>query len=53
MTVRRSGSSYKLVSRSGRTLGTHRTKAGAKRQERAISISKARRAGHRIPRRRR
>jgi len=34
-----------------RVLGTHKTKAGAKSQEAAINISKARAAGHRIPKR--
>jgi hypothetical protein len=30
-------------------LGTHSTRKGAERQETAISISKARAKGHRIP----
>jgi len=34
-----------------RVLGTHDTKADAKAQETAINLSKARAAGHRIPRR--
>jgi len=39
-----------LCSTKGKTLGIHTSEAGAKRQERAINISKARKAGHRIPR---
>lgn len=39
-----------LFDRAGkRVLGTHKTQADAKAQETAISISKARRAGYRIP----
>jgi hypothetical protein len=38
-----------LSKKTGRVLGTHPTKAGAERQERAVNISKARAAGHRIP----
>ncbi len=34
-----------------RVLGRHKTRADAVRQERAINISKARAAGHRIPKR--
>jgi hypothetical protein len=51
--IRKVGKNYVLYSHTGRRLGSHRTKREAKRQERAIQISKARRAGHRIPRRRR
>lgn len=51
MVVRRKGGKYRLVSGSGRVLGTHPSKKKAKRQERAIQISKARKAGHKIPRR--
>ena len=51
MTVKRRGGKYQLVSGSGRVLGTHPSKKKAKRQERAIQISKARKAGHKIPRR--
>ena len=41
-----------LLSKTGRkrVLGTHKSLAGAKAQETAINISKARAAGHRIPR---
>ena len=39
MTVRKRKGSYSLISKSGRTLGKHRTKAGARRQERAIKAS--------------
>lgn len=35
--------------KTGRVLGTHKTKAEAKSQEAAINISKARKAGHLIP----
>ena len=38
-------------SKGERVLGRHDTKAEALRQERAIQISKARRAGHVIPKR--
>ncbi len=34
-----------------RVLGTHRTERAANAQKTAISIDRARRAGHRIPRR--
>jgi hypothetical protein len=40
---------YALLSRGGRVLGIHRTRRDAQRQERAISISKARAAGYAIP----
>lgn len=44
------GGKYKLVSKTtGKTLGTHDTPGEAAAQERAIQISKARRAGHPIP----
>ena len=50
MTIRKQGSDYVLKSKStGKTLGKHATKAGAERQERAINISKARKAGYNIP----
>jgi len=39
MTVRKKGSLYHLVSKTGKTLGKHKTKAGAQRQERAIKAS--------------
>lgn len=48
------GKKYVLFTSDGsRVLGEHRTKAAAVAQERAIQIDKARRAGHRIPRRKR
>jgi len=50
MTVKRSGSKFKLVSKTGKTLGAHDSRAGAERQERAINISKARASGAKIPR---
>lgn len=54
MTIAKRGKKWVLKSkRSGRTLGRHPSKAAAKRQEAAINISKARAAGHRIPRKRR
>lgn len=52
MTIKKRGKKWALVSKkSGRTLGRHPSKAAAKRQEAAINISKARAAGHRIPKR--
>ena len=36
--------------KTGKVLGTHTTKKAAESQEAAINISKARAAGHRIPR---
>jgi len=35
--------------RSGRILGRHTTKAAAQRQETAINLSRARAAGHHVP----
>lgn len=50
--IKKRGKKWVLVSKtSSRVLGTHSTKAGAERQEAAINISKARAAGHRIPKR--
>ncbi len=50
MTIRKEGGKHVLRSkRTGRKLGTHRTRAGAEAQESAINISKARKAGHKIP----
>lgn len=49
MTIRKVGSKYKLTSGTGKLLGTHPTRAAAERQEAAVNISKARAAGHRIP----
>ena len=42
MTVRKKNSKYLLISGKGKTLGTHKTKADALRQERAIKASQAR-----------
>jgi len=39
-----------LLSRKGKVLGTHPSRRAAEAQEHAINISKARAAGHRIPR---
>ena len=40
--IRKVGGKYKLIAKgSGRVLGTHSTRAGAVRQERAIQVSKA------------
>jgi len=48
--IKKSGKKWKLVSKkTGRTLGTHTTKKAAASQEAAINISKARAAGHHIP----
>lgn len=45
------GNKYLLISKgTGRVLGRHKTAKQAKAQEAAINISKARAAGHRIPR---
>ncbi|HLB95588.1 MAG TPA: hypothetical protein VJK26_01640 [Patescibacteria group bacterium] len=50
--IRKRGKKWVLLSKeSGRVLGTHPTKKAAEQQERAITISKARAAGHRIPKR--
>ena len=43
MTVVKSGSKYKLVSKTGKTLGTHDTRREAHQQEKAIKSSQARR----------
>jgi len=52
MVIAKRGKKWVLKSkRSGRTLGKHRSKKAARKQEAAINISKARAAGHRIPRR--
>jgi hypothetical protein len=48
--IRKHGSKWQLMSADGRTLlGTHPTEEAAKAQEAAINISKARKAGHHIP----
>ena len=50
--IKKQGRLWLLVSIStGKVLGRHKTKKDAERQERAIQISKARAAGHKIPRR--
>ncbi len=46
------GRQWYLFSRKRRVLGMHKTKAKAEAQERAINISKARAAGHHIPKKR-
>ena len=49
--IKKRGKKWVLVSKkSGKVLGTHPTKTAAEKQEAAINISKARAAGHRIPR---
>ena len=46
------GKKWYLYSHDGKKiLGRHPTRAGAERQETAVNLSKARKAGHRIPRR--
>jgi len=48
--IEKRGKKWVLLSRkTGRVMGTHPTKAGAERQEAAVNISKARAAGHHIP----
>jgi hypothetical protein len=50
MTIVKRGKKYVLISKTtGRVLGTHPSRADALKQETAISISKARKAGHNIP----
>jgi hypothetical protein len=50
--IKKRGKKWVLLSKtSGRVLGTHPTKAATERQEAAINLSKARAAGHRIPKR--
>jgi hypothetical protein len=49
--IEKIGKKWFLFSRKGKVIGTHPTKKKAKTQERAITISKARAAGHQIPRR--
>ena len=39
-----------LLSHKGKVLGTHRTRRDAVAQEHAVNLSKARAAGHHIPR---
>ena len=51
--IKKRGKKWVLLSKkSGRTLGRHPSKTAAKKQEAAINISKARAAGHRIPKKR-
>lgn len=48
--IKKRGSKWVLISKTtGKVLGTHGTKKEAEKQEAAINISKARAAGHRIP----
>lgn len=50
--IKKVGKKWILYSHDGKKiLGHHPTKASAKRQEAAVNLSKARAAGHRIPRR--
>jgi hypothetical protein len=50
--IKKQGKIWVLYTSDGsRVLGRHKTRAGAVRQERAINISKARAAGHHIPKR--
>jgi hypothetical protein len=50
MVVVKRGEKYVLVSRStGKTLGRHNSRESALKQEKAIQISKASKAGHKIP----
>jgi hypothetical protein len=42
VTVSKTGSKYKLVSKKGKTLGTHSSKAKARKQEAAIKASQKR-----------
>jgi hypothetical protein len=49
--VKKENDKYVLYTKDGkRKLGTHDTLAQALSQEAAVNISKARKAGHRIPR---
>jgi hypothetical protein len=48
--IKKEGDKYVLYTADGkRKLGTHHSHADAERQEAAINISKARAAGHHIP----
>lgn len=50
--IKKEGHVWVLYTSDGsRVLGRHETRADAVRQERAVNLSKARAAGHRIPRR--
>jgi len=48
--IRKHGRRFYLYSHEGKLLGVHETLHGAKAQEIAINLSKARAAGYRIPR---
>ncbi len=53
MTIVKEHGKFVLRSKTtGKKLGVHPTRAAAERQERAINISKARKSGHRIPKKR-
>jgi len=48
--IKKQGNKYILVSKStGKVLGRHSSRIDALKQEKAIQISKARKAGHIIP----
>lgn len=48
--IKKSAGNYVLYTKDGsKRLGTHPTKEAAEAQEAAIQISKARKAGHKIP----
>jgi hypothetical protein len=47
--IQKIGKKWVLFSHKGKVLGTHRTRADAVSQEHAVNLSKARKAGHRIP----
>jgi hypothetical protein len=50
MVIVKRGNGYVLLSKkTGKVLGKHPNRASALRQEAAIDISKARKAGHNIP----
>jgi len=40
MTIRKSGSGYRLVSKKGKNLGTYRTKAAAEKREKQVNYFK-------------
>lgn len=51
--IKKVGKKWYLYTKDGsRILGRHTSRTSAERQEAAINISKARAAGHRIPRKR-
>ena len=48
--IKKEGNKFVLYTKDGsKVLGKHATRGDAKRQEIAINISKARKAGHKIP----